>query len=392
MDAYTSNDLYTFTMKQAVWSNYPNASVEYKFFCRNKDVDLRPFRAKIEEKIDDMHGCTPHKAEIEHLRSLGFLSDAYLDELANFYINTNYLEVGEIDDQLAITVQGPWYQCIDFEVPVLRAVNEAYFEQFDTPEIRAEGDRRLTEKIEQLKAIDREYNKSYGTAHPFRLMEFGTRRAFSEQWQYHVIERLANEAPKGMLVGSSNVWAAMQYGLKAQGTMAHQWIMAFQAFSPLHRSQRDAFDCWANEFRGKLGIALSDTLGRKQFLKDFDLHLAMAFTGARQDSGDEYEWGRDLVNHYKSLGIDPMTKSAVFTNSLNITKAYDLWDIFKGQIRPSFGIGTDLTNDMGIPALNIVMKMVKCNGVPLIKISDDPGKVMCENDHLKEWALDLCVR
>ena len=397
---YTCTDLYKLTMKQAVWSNYPNAQVEYRFYNRDRGVDLLPYRDKIEEKIAELHGLGPTIGEIECLRALGFMKAAFLDELLQFKLNTNYVSLEERDGALEVFVRGPWYQTIDFEVPLLAIINEVYFEDKITDEVIAEGDRRISQKIELLKSIREEELgqeiaflgmplPTHPKRYPFELLEFGTRRALSRAWHAHVVERFAEESPSGMMIGTSNVWAACENGIKPQGTMAHEFIMAHQAFVPLHLSQRAAFDCWMHEYRGKLGIALSDTLGTKTFLRDFDLLLAESFAGARQDSGDPYEWGEAIIKHYESLGINPSNKFGVFTNSLTIAEAREIWRAFGGRLRTRFGIGTHLSNDVGLKPLNVVMKMVKCNGIPLIKISDDEGKITCEDPKLTEWAKHL---
>jgi nicotinate phosphoribosyltransferase len=380
-------------MKQAVWSHHPNALVEYRFIHRNAaDADLRPFRERIEEKIARMHGLGPTPEEIEFLRAQGYFKDSFLDSLAQFTLDTSHVTVGEKDERLTITVAGPWYQVIDFEVPLLRAINESYFEDQATDAVLDEGRRRLEAKIDRLLQIHEEgkaAQQAGARRHPFRLLEFGTRRAFSEEWHRYVVERLAARLPRELFPGSSNVHLSRLYGLVPQGTMAHEWIMAYQALAPLHLSQKAALDTWADEFRGKLGIALSDTLGQGQFLRDFDLLLALLFTGVRQDSGDPHRWTDRILAHYQSLGIDPYTKTAAYTDSLDIEKAYNLWVAYSDRIRCVFGIGTHFTNDLGPRALNIVMKMTHCNGLPLIKISDAPGKVMCEDPGFAKWAVHL---
>lgn len=163
--------------------------------------------------------------------------------------------------------------------------------------------------------------------------------------------------------------------------MAHQWIMAGQGVHGirLSDSQKHMLDVWAKEYRGDLGIALSDTLGMGAFLKDFDKYFAKLYDGARHDSGDPYIWCEKLIEHYKSLNIDPRTKSAVFTDGLNIEKAVDLAIRFHNKIQTSFGIGTNLTNDVGFTPLNIVIKLVEVNGNPVAKLSDSMGKGMCED-------------
>jgi nicotinate phosphoribosyltransferase len=181
------------------------------------------------------------------------------------------------------------------------------------------------------------------------------------------------------LIGTSNVALAKKYDLRPFGTMAHEWLQASQAFAHPADSQRFALDAWMNEYRGDLGIALSDVITMDAFLRDFDLLFSKAYDGARHDSGDPFAWCEKLIAHYERMRIDPRTKTAVFSDSLTIPRCIELAERFEGRIRTMFGIGTNLTNDLGFPALSIVIKMARCNGRPVVKISDAPGKTLTEN-------------
>ena len=386
MQDFLSTDLYKVTMGQAVWQLYPDAQVHYEFICRSKAVDLRPYADRIRAKIAAMQGLTPTPEGLAFLEKQGYFSPAFLDALSHTTLDpARYVRLGETDNQLTLTVTGPWYRTIWFEVPLLRAVNEAYFEDTQSPDVWETGHKRLSEKIQTLKNLP-----DLGEAHhPFRLMEFGTRRAFSEDWQDTVVKRLSEELPKTVLAGTSNVFLAMKHGLVPQGTMAHEWVMAHQALAPLAVSQKVSLYAWNTVYAGKLGIALSDTVTFDQFLRDFDLALASLFTGTRHDSGDPEVWAQKLIAHYKKLGLNPYTKTAAFTDGLSVEKAIALWENFGSQIRCSFGIGTSLTNDLGPKPLSIVMKMTECNGVPLIKISDEPEKALCRDAAFKAWAVHL---
>jgi len=392
-------DLYKITMGQAVWSNFPNVMVKYEFINRSPHMKLGVVADKLNHDITLDLDTTPSWREITMLKNMGFLKSSYMSSLAGKDLELDYTQVKETPDgQLELTIKGPWIDTIFLEVPLLAYITEEYYKttlQEQTPnltsfiykELYPEGSNRLQKKIELLKKEVTETPTGY---HPFQFMEFGTRRRFSKDWQDRVVKALIDEAPG--FIGTSNIELAFKYGLKCQGTMAHEWIMAFQALSPLHLSQREALDVWTREFRGKLGIALSDTLGLDQFLRDFDLGLALTFSGVRHDSGDPYVWANTIIDYYNSLGIDPMTKTAVFSDSLDFPKAIDLWKTFGNKIRCVFGIGTNLTNDFGIEQTNIVIKMTECEGQPLIKISDSPGKVLCNDEEYKAWAIKLFGR
>jgi nicotinate phosphoribosyltransferase len=198
--------------------------------------------------------------------------------------------------------------------------------------------------------------------------------------QEEVLNVLKQDFP-GQLVGTSNVHLARQLDLKPLGTMAHEWIMAHQQLGPrLIDSQIAALDCWVREYRGLLGIALTDCITTDAFLNDFDLYFAKLFDGLRHDSGDPVKWAEKCISHYQKLGIDPMSKTLVFSDGLNLPKALDIFRALRGRINVSFGIGTNLTADIpGIAPMNMVLKMTACAGQAVAKISDEPGKTQCKD-------------
>ncbi len=250
---------------------------------------------------------------------------------------------------------------------MLAIVSEVYNRNAHPGADLAEGRRRLREKVERINAV----------ADPeFRIADYGTRRRFSRAWHQEVVRTLKDGiGPK--FVGTSNVKFAQELGLTPLGTMAHEYLQACQAVGPrLIDSQVFAFNTWAREYRGDLGIALSDVCGMDAFLRDFDLFFCKLFDGVRHDSGDPFEWGEKLIAHYQKMRIDPRTKTMVFSDSLNVPLAIRLFEHFRGRMHTAFGIGTNLTNDVGFDPLQIVIKMTRCNGQPVAKISDEPSKTM----------------
>jgi len=251
----------------------------------------------------------------------------------------------------------------------LAIVSELYMRDQCKNEVENEvvGDEKLTEFIEKL-------NKCYSNGNKFTLADFGLRRRFGRVWHNHVIDRLMKEA-NGYFVGTSNVYLAKKFGIKPIGTFAHEWFMGIQGENVrINQVQKVALDTWAKEYRGELGIALSDIFGFNAFLKDFDKYFAKLFDGCRHDSGDPITWGCMLIDHYKKLGIDPATKVGCWSDSLNADKAVMIAEEFSGKVKVSFGIGTKATNNTGIKPLNMVMKLVESNGQPCCKLSDSLGK------------------
>lgn len=369
-------DLYKFTMMQVVLHQFPGAQVEYKFKCRNPGVPLAPFVNEIREEIRSLCSLSFKQGELQYLRSLRFIKSDFVDFLDLFKLNEKYIHVtalpsGEID----ITIQGPWLHTILFEIPVLAIVNEVYFRNTQKVPDLMEGRRRLEQKITQLQAPGLE---------TLKIADYGTRRRFSRAWHEEVLRVLSarlGTGPTGQFAGTSNVYYAYALGLTPLGTMAHEYLQACQALGPrLRDSQIFAFESWAKEYRGDLGIALSDVYGFNAFLRDFDLFFCKLFDGARHDSGDPFSWGERMIAHYQHNRVDPKTKTLIFSDGLTIPRTIELFEQFRGRCQLAFGVGTNLTNDLGYEPLQIVIKMTRCNGQPVAKLSDTAGKGMCDDE------------
>ena len=363
-------DLYKFSMMQVVLHQFPGAQAEYRFKCRSKGVDLSAHLDEIRDAVKQLCALRFRREELDYLRGLRFLKSDYVDLLRLFRLDESFIDIQaapEVAGGIDIAIRGPWLHTILFEVPVLAIISEVYFRNTPATSDQAEGLRRLEEKI----GLVQHYPEP-----EFRISDFGTRRRFSHAWQERVISTLEHNIG-GKLTGTSNVYFARKLDLLPLGTMAHEYLQACQAVGPrLRDSQRFAFDKWAEEYRGDLGIALTDVCGMDAFLRDFDLFFCKLFDGVRHDSGDPFEWGEKMIAHYQRMRVDPRTKSFVYSDSLNVPLCIELYERFKGRCKPAFGLGTNLTNDLGPDPLQIVIKMTRCNGQPVAKISDTPEKTM----------------
>jgi nicotinate phosphoribosyltransferase len=363
-------DLYKFTMMQVVLHHFPGAQVEYRFKCRNAGVDLTPYVDEIRDEIRCLCSLRFVPEELTYLRGWRFFKSDFVDLLSLFQLDERFICVHPLegsDGEIDIAIRGPWLHTIMFEVPVLAIVSEVWDRNVHAQPDFTEGRRRLRVKIDQMNAV----------ADPeFRIADYGTRRRFSRAWHEEVLRTLSAGIGQ-KFVGTSNVMYAMALGLTPLGTMAHEYLQACQAVGPrLRDSQVFAFNMWAREYRGDLGIALSDVCGMAAFLRDFDLFFCKLFDGVRHDSGDPFEWGEKLIAHYQRMRIDPGSKTMVFSDSLNVPLCLRLFERFRGRMHTAFGIGTNLTNDIGFEPLSIVIKMTRCNGQPVAKISDEPSKTM----------------
>lgn len=378
IESLLDTDIYKFSMMQAVLHQFPGAEVEYRFQCRTPGADLRPVREDLERELEQLCDLRLGPEELNFLSSLRYLKPDFIEFLRLFHLQSRFVEIGEEDDQLRIIIRGPWLHTILFEVPLLAIISELYHRHAHPGHNLDTGRERLAHKIGQVRELDRPGE--------FVFSDFGTRRRLSREWHDEVVATLAGEIPDSFR-GTSNVRLARQLGLVPIGTIAHEFIQAAQALGPrLSETQRFAFQAWAQEYRGDLGIALSDTYSLKAFLRDFDMYFCKLFDGARQDSGDPFEWGEAMIEHYHANRVDPKTRNLVFSDSLDIPRAAQIWHRFRDRINVSFGIGTNLTNDTGVNPVNIVIKMTACNGQPVVKLSDSPGKVISTDDRYLAWV------
>lgn len=377
-------DLYKINMLCVYFNRFADKVGRFEFKCRNKDVRFTsPMIKRINEEIDFLCMLRFSDEEIKWLAKLPWLRNkiGFLSFLKLFQFDRNMIEVS-VDNmgKLRISAKGPIFMISYFETFILSIVSEVYYDTMYPNEDCSLAISKLKNKIEECKK------------NPIRFSEFGARRRFSFNWHDTVVRTLAEQiTDKNIFTGTSDMYLAMKYNLVPQGTMAHEFLCLGQALDnvTLSASQTYMLQQWSNEFRGNLGIALSDNLGIDKFLKDFDLYFAKLFNGIRQDSGDPVEVANKVIEHYKQLGIDPKTKTIVFSDCLDFTKAHNLNEMFKDKINVAFGIGTNLVCDMGsFSPLQCVMKLVEVDGRPVAKISDSDGKVMCEDEsyinYLKE--------
>lgn len=370
-------DLYKFTMWQPMLHRHPQVRTTYRFVCRNRpEYPLAELLDEVQAQLDHLCSLRFQRDELEFLRGLRFIRGDFVDFLRLFQFQRDFIRATAEGDTLAIEASGPQVHVMAFEIFVLATVNELYFRRFDRAAAQAEGRRRLAGKVARLRALAQEPP----LAHPFELFDFGVRRRHSREWHREVVATLAREAPQ-FFKGTSNVLLARDLGLVPIGTMGHEYLQTFQGLGVRLRDfQRAALEEWVQEYRGDLGIALTDTVGMDAFLADFDLYFAKLFDGLRHDSGDPVAWGEKALAHYARLRINAHDKRLVFSDGLDVDRALALYRHFGDRVQMGFGIGTNLTNDVGLAPLNIVMKLVEVNGQPVAKLSDAPGKTLATDE------------
>ena len=389
INSLLESDMYKFSMGQTIFHQFTSYKTTWTFKCRNKDVHFTDeMGEEIKEQVQAFCQLRFTEEELEYLDNITWIKGTYVDFLRLW--QPRYEEFTITTDApcgLAIDAAGTWLNTSMYEIPVLAIVNEVYFRMaYDYDVLLKQFKRRLDEKVRLLEEDT------------FRLSdfsEFGLRRRLSAEAQEMAVKAIAEvELPADShFIGTSNVYLAKKFNLKPVGTMAHEWIMCTGQGNHKHNpaySNWYALDAWVKEYGILNGIALTDTITTDCFLRDFQLTYATLFSGVRHDSGDPYEWGDKMIAHYNSLGINPRTKTLLFSDSLDFERATALYDYFKDKAKVAFGIGTFISNDTDEEALNIVMKTTKCNGMDVAKISDVAGKGMCKNPDYVDY-LNRCI-
>lgn len=378
-------DMYKFSMGQAIYHQFPQYKTTWTFRCRNKDVKFTSEMVEeIKEQIQTYCKLRFTEEELMYLDGIKWIRGSYVDFLRLWQPRYEDFEITDnAECGLSVEAKGTWLNTSMYEIPVLSIVNEVYFRMaYDYERLFVSFKDKLQHKIQSL---------IVGVYDIGVFSEFGLRRRLSGEAQDLAVKMLCENNPKyhdSKCVGTSNVYLAKKYGVTPVGTMAHEWIMCVGQGNHKHNpaySNWYAMEAWVKEYGVLNGTALTDAITTDCFLKDFQLTYATLFSGVRHDSGDPYEWGDKMIAHYNSLGIDASTKTLLFSDSLDFKRAHNLRAYFNGRAKVAFGIGTYLSNDTNVPALNIVMKTTACNGMDVAKISDTPGKGMCKNPQYVDY-------
>jgi len=371
-------DLYKITMQQAIIKLYPTVKVRYSFINRDKTPFPEGFAEELRKEVHQMENLTLLKEEGEWLlRNCNFLDPAYLDFLNGFRFNSSEVGIIQKGTDLQISIEGYWYKTILWETTLMALISELYFKLTSQKPVSKEKRKQNNINKAQLFRM-----------HGMQYADFGTRRRFS----YEIHNELINDFKSFSLnnenfLGTSNLHFAHKYNIKPIGTHAHEWFSFHGALVGYKMANQTALENWIDIYKGDLGIALTDTFTTDKFFKSFNKKLSCIFSGIRQDSGDPIAYTTKAINHYKSMGIDPMSKMIIFSDNLNVDKAIEINNFCKGKIKCSFGIGTNFTNDVGIKPLNIVIKLIQCKinneWINTVKLSDVLGKETGDENEIK---------
>ena len=367
LNSILDNDFYKFTMQAAVVKLFPDVKAKYKFINRGEHIFPEGFGNELRKAIDAMATLEMTNEEKEFLHQhCPYLNPAYIDFLKGYRYNPSEVYIHQKGNDLEVRVEGYWYRTILWEVPIMSLICELYYNMTNQSawdeEVIIENTLSKTKRLNDL-----------GVS----FAEFGTRRRFSYK-VHRTVMRTLSQYKGNSFIGSSNVHMAMVYQVKPIGTHAHEWFMFHGARYGYKMANALSLEHWVDVFRGDLGVALSDTYTTDIFLKQFDTKFAKLFDGVRHDSGDPIEFADKVIKHYKKNGINPLYKFIIFSDGLNVEKVDKITTACKDKIGVSFGIGTNLTNDVGLQPMNIVIKLTDVNfdgsWLPVIKISDEKGK------------------
>ncbi len=368
LNSILDNDFYKFTMQHAVVKLFPKALARYAFINRGAHTFPAGFGEALQQSVRDMEGLRLSSEEKEYLRrTCPYLDPTYLDFLQGYRFDPSEVSITQQGGSLSVEIEGLWYRTILWEVPLMALICELYYK---LKNLKADDEAAIVRRTEEKIRLYQELG--------ITVAEFGTRRRHAYHTHKLVAETLKKRG-EGVFIGSSNVHLAMLYGTRPIGTHAHEWFMFHAAKYGFKMANHLGLEHWVQVYRGDLGIALSDTYTTKVFFRQFDKMFTKLFDGVRHDSGDPLEFADSTIAHYRHMGIDPLSKTIIFSDGLNPKRVEEIARYCKGKIGMSFGIGTDFTNDVGLEQMNIVIKMSDARPdedqwIPVIKLSDEPNK------------------
>lgn len=357
-------DLYKLTMQEVVFHDFPFVMAEYTFINRNNTPFPEGFDEELRKQIQFLSYLKLTSDEIVYLKSIPYLRPTYIEWLSGYKFNPDEVIVNQKHSNLNIQICGPWYRTILFEVPLMAIISELYFKMTD----------QVASNDWKERIVKTATNLSQAECH---WIDFGTRRRFSYEVQDEVVKTMKQF--NGFL-GTSNPHFAHKYSVVPNGTFAHEYVQGISGIYGVKMANTIAMKHWADHFNGNLGVALTDTFTTKVFLNDFSKYEASLFDGVRQDSGDPIQWGNDVISHYNKLGVSTQNKKLVFSDALNDEKYIKIDKCFRDIAKPVGGIGTFISNNVGVVPLNMVIKLRYIRKTPnspeveVVKLSDNIGK------------------
>lgn len=363
---FIDNDLYKFTTMNAIQKKFPEAEVAYRFINRGETLFPIGFAERLRQEVEAMASLFLSEEAERFMRRKCYYFDAvFFDLLKGFRFDPKEVDIQQEGGELKVEIRGLWYRTVLWEVPLMAIISELYFQMTaQTPQGIAEKAIKKAQAFVDLGA---------------ELSEFGTRRRFSFEVQDRVVGIL-KQYMGSLLNGTSNVYLALKHNLTPMGTHPHEWFMYHGAHYGYRAANELALANWVDVYDGYLGIALTDTYTSTNFFGSFTTKYAKLFDGLRWDSGDPFEFTEQAIRHYRLHRVDPRTKTIVYSDALDLEGVKKIREFVKGRVHDVYGIGTYLTNDVGVKPLNMVIKLFECRPqkcpffIPTVKLSDAKGK------------------
>ena len=363
-------DLYKLTTSYAYSKLFPRAYGEFEFVDRDDRDYPEGFDHLLRQELEEMTRLSLSDEEEQFLRrKLPYLPPIYIDFLKGLRFNPAEVSVTMEGHKLRIRTSGLLYRVTLWETPILALVSELFFRMSGhSPDIDY-MEKAVREKARRLKE------------HQITFSLFGMRRRYSADVEDRITELLKKHSGDNFF-GTSNVYFAVKHQINVSGTHPHEWVQFHGAIYGYKMANYMAMENWISTYDGDLGTALTDTYTTGVFMQNFSKKHAQLFTSLRQDSGDPLAFVDMAIRRYEELRVNPKLKYIVFSDSLDVEKAIQIKHYCGDRITATFGIGTNLTNDVGngIKGLNIVMKLFRCKMIEkdrwneCIKLSDVDGK------------------
>ena len=386
------NDLYKFSMSHYYQVHYPNAWGTFTFCDRNNTCYTEEFLAQLKAEFDHLATLALQPDELRWVvETIHYIPQCFWEWLCYFRFEPAKINTWLDEEQhLHIEVSDALYKVTFYEIPILAIVSELYHRSIgDGYQTREELAEVMTPRLAEKAAI--------ASAHNLYFADFGMRRRFNAHAERVVIDYMKAHCPT--FTGTSTVALAMEYGIRPIGTMAHECFMFQAAVHSPKEANYEVMERWVEVYDGNLGTVLTDTYTVDAFLRNFSMKLAKLYDGVRHDSGDPKLFGDRIIEKYQSYGIDPMSKTIVFSDGLDFATAAEIKEYFAGRIKVTFGIGTNLTCDIpGVRPMNIVMKLKECRinaRQPIygcVKLSDVAGKAIGTKADIANYKYQLGIQ
>lgn len=330
-------DLYEVTMAQAYWTEGMSGTAVFETFFRKLPRSRSYLMAAgLPDVLDFLEALQFDEDDLQYLRGLGLFADEFLDWLSQVRFTGDVWAVPEG------TVVFPNEPIVQVVAPIAEAqlVETFVLNQIHLQSVLASKAARVVDAARGRTVVD-----------------FGARRAHGTD----AAIKVARTCYLAGAAGTSNLFAARQYGIPAVGTMAHSYVQAFE-------SEVDAFEAFARIYPGTtLLVDTYDTLRGVDRVIELAKRLGERFDvrAVRLDSGDLGELskaararldaaGLNQVGIFVSSGLDEYRIAALLDNDCPID---------------GFGVGTKLVVAEDAPALDMAYKLVEYAGVGRTKLS-----------------------